>query len=52
MDHNAQLKLQALLDGELPEAEASEVTNRLSPGPRSRGFAGGAAQYPRGPGGV
>ena len=30
MDHNAQLKLQALLDGELPEAEASEVTNRLS----------------------
>ena len=27
MDYNAQLKLQALLDGELPEAEASEVTN-------------------------
>jgi anti-sigma factor RsiW len=27
MDHNAQLKLQALLDGELPEAEAGEVTN-------------------------
>jgi anti-sigma factor RsiW len=27
MDYNAQLKLQALLDGELPKAEASEVTN-------------------------
>jgi anti-sigma factor RsiW len=27
MDHNAQLKLQAWLDGELPEAEASEVAN-------------------------
>jgi anti-sigma factor RsiW len=26
MDYNAQLKLQALLDGELPKAEASEVT--------------------------
>jgi anti-sigma factor RsiW len=26
MDYNAQLKLQALLDGELPEGEASEVT--------------------------
>ncbi len=30
MDHNAQLKLQALLDGELPEAEASEATNWLA----------------------
>jgi anti-sigma factor RsiW len=30
MDHNAQLKLQAFLDGELPKAEASEVTNWLA----------------------
>jgi anti-sigma factor RsiW len=30
MDHNAQLKLQAFLDGELPETEASEVTNWLA----------------------
>jgi anti-sigma factor RsiW len=30
MDHNAQLKLQALLDGELPEAEASETTQWLA----------------------
>ena len=29
MDYNAQLKLQALLDGELPEAEASGVTKWL-----------------------
>jgi anti-sigma factor RsiW len=29
MDYKVQLKLQALLDGELPEAEASEVTDRL-----------------------
>ena len=27
MDYNAQLKLQAFLDGELPEGEASEVAN-------------------------
>jgi anti-sigma factor RsiW len=27
MDYKAQLKLQALLDGELPKAEASEATN-------------------------
>jgi anti-sigma factor RsiW len=27
MDYNAQLKLQAFLDGELPAAEASQVTN-------------------------
>jgi anti-sigma factor RsiW len=27
MDHNSQLKLQAWLDGELPEAEAREVAN-------------------------
>ena len=27
MDYNAQLKLQAFLDGELPEAEASEVAS-------------------------
>ncbi len=27
MDYNAQLKLQAWLDGELPKAEAGEVTN-------------------------
>lgn len=30
MDLDAQLRLQAFLDGELPEAEASEVTNRLA----------------------
>jgi len=30
MDYDAQLKLQAFLDGELPEAEASEVTNWLA----------------------
>jgi anti-sigma factor RsiW len=30
MDYNAQLKLQALLDGELPEAEAKEATNWLA----------------------
>ena len=30
MDYNAQLKLQAWLDGELPEAEAREVTNWLA----------------------
>jgi anti-sigma factor RsiW len=30
MDYDAQLKLQALLDGELPEAEASEVTQWLA----------------------
>ena len=30
MDHDAQLKLQAFLDGELPEAEASEVGNWLA----------------------
>ena len=30
MDHDAQLKLQAFLDGELPEAEASEVANWLA----------------------
>jgi anti-sigma factor RsiW len=30
MDYNAQLKLQALLDGELPEAEASEVSKWLA----------------------
>ena len=30
MDYNAQLKLQALLDGELPEAEASEVAKWLA----------------------
>ena len=30
MDNNAQLKLQAWLDGELPEAEAREVANRLA----------------------
>ena len=30
MDYDAQLKLQALLDGELPEAEASEVANWLA----------------------
>ena len=30
MDYDAQLKLQALLDGELPEAEASEVTHWLA----------------------
>ena len=29
MDLDAQLKLQAFLDGELPEAEASKVANRL-----------------------
>jgi anti-sigma factor RsiW len=30
MDYKAQLKLQALLDGELPEAEAREATNWLA----------------------
>ena len=30
MDKNDQLKLQAYLDGELPEAEASEVAKRLA----------------------
>jgi len=30
MDYDAQLKLQSFLDGELPEAEASEVTNWLT----------------------
>jgi anti-sigma factor RsiW len=30
MDFDAQLKLQALLDGELPEAEANEVTQWLA----------------------
>ena len=30
MDYDAQLKLQAFLDGELPEAEASEVANWLA----------------------
>jgi anti-sigma factor RsiW len=30
MDYDAQLKLQALLDGELPEAEASEATDWLA----------------------
>ena len=30
IDYDAQLKLQALLDGELPEAEAREVTTRLA----------------------
>jgi anti-sigma factor RsiW len=30
MDYNAQLKLQAFLDGELPEGEVSEATNWLA----------------------
>ena len=30
MDYDAQLKLQAFLDGELPEAEASKVANRVA----------------------
>ena len=30
MDYDAQLRLQAFLDGELPEAEASEVTDWLA----------------------
>ena len=30
MDYDAQLKLQAFLDGELPEAEANEVANWLA----------------------
>ena len=30
MDYDAQLKLQAFLDGELPEAEASEVAKWLA----------------------
>jgi negative regulator of sigma E activity len=30
MDYEAQLKLQAFLDGELPEAEARQVANRLA----------------------
>src|SRR6267378_6728212 len=30
MDYDAQLKLQAYLDGELPEAEAREVANWLA----------------------
>jgi anti-sigma factor RsiW len=30
MDYNAKLKLQAFLDGELPEAEASEVANSVA----------------------
>jgi anti-sigma factor RsiW len=30
MDYEAQLKLQAYLDGELPEAETREVANRLA----------------------
>jgi len=30
MDYNAQLKLQAFLDGELPEAEASEVADLVA----------------------
>ena len=35
MDYDAQLKLQALLDGELPEAEASEVTQWLARDPEA-----------------
>ena len=40
MDYNAQLKLQALLDGELPEAEASEVTKWLTRDPEAAALAG------------
>ena len=35
MDYDSQLKLQALLDGELPEAEASEVTQWLARDPEA-----------------
>jgi anti-sigma factor RsiW len=35
MDYDLQLKLQALLDGELPEAEASEVAQRLARDPEA-----------------
>ena len=35
MDYDAQLKLQALLDGELPKAEANEVTQWLARDPEA-----------------
>jgi anti-sigma factor RsiW len=35
MDYDLQLKVQALLDGELPEAEASEVNQRLARDPEA-----------------
>ncbi|MCX6922459.1 MAG: hypothetical protein NT154_04485 [Verrucomicrobia bacterium] len=35
MDYDVQLKLQACLDGELTEAEASEVANRLARDPEA-----------------
>jgi anti-sigma factor RsiW len=35
MDYDSQLKLQALLDGELPEAEASEVAQWLARDPEA-----------------
>ena len=35
MDYDSQLKLQALLDGELPEAEASEVAKWLARDPEA-----------------
>ena len=40
MDYDAQLKLQALLDGELPEAEASEVTQWLARDPEAAALLG------------
>ena len=52
MDYEAQLKLQAFLDGELPEGEAQQGGRVAGPGPRGGGLAGGVAQYPRRPGGV
>jgi anti-sigma factor RsiW len=35
MDYDSQLKLQALLDGELPEAEAGEMAKRLARDPEA-----------------
>jgi anti-sigma factor RsiW len=40
MDHNAQLKAQAWLDGELPEAEAREVARWLEQDPDAEALAG------------
>jgi anti-sigma factor RsiW len=40
MDYDAQLKLQAYLDGELPEGEAREMATRLAQDPEAVGLLG------------
>jgi len=50
MDLDSQLKLQAYLDGELPEAEARAVANWLAKDREAVGLHAGFAEYAPGPG--